>query len=318
MKARKSLKMGDPTCSWKGVFVDSTTARLLFGKECIYTFYVATKKLEEKEMDLGNKIATYRKEKNMTQEQLAVLLNVSNQAVSKWEASQCCPDVTLLPQLADIFGVTMDALFGRAVAQPPQVVAVPREKSTLPWEDDGALHAVLYVGHTLIGENDVDGKEAASRITFEYEGPALNVYSAFSVECEDVEGNVAAGTNVDCGDVEGNVVAGTNVDCSDVEGNVVAGTEVSCGDVEGNVTAGTCVSCGDIEGAVEAGTDVNCGDVEGDTKCGGSLNCGDINGDVECSMNVNCGDIEGDVSAGMNVTCGDIDGNVSATAVIRQ
>lgn len=252
-------------------------------------------------MDLGNRIATLRKDKNMTQEQLAVMLNVSNQAVSKWEASQCCPDVTLLPQLADIFGVTIDSLFGREEPQLPQAIEPVPVKSVLPWEDDGALHAVLYIGHMLIGENHIDGKEAASRITFEYEGPALNVFSAFSVECEDVEGNVAAGTNVDCGDVGGNVVAGTNVDCGDVEGNVVAGTDVNCGDVEGNATAGTGVSCGDVNGDVEAGTDVS---------------CGDVNGDVEAGTNVSCGDINGDVSAGMNVTCGDIEGDVSATAVV--
>lgn len=268
-------------------------------------------------MDLGNRIATYRKERNMTQEQLATLLNVSNQAVSKWEASQCCPDVTLLPQLADIFEVTMDALFGRAVAQPPQIVEVTAERRELPWEDDGGLHAVLYVGHTLVGENHIEGREAASRITFEYEGPALNVCSAFSVECGDVEGNVAAGTNVECGDVEGNVVAGTNVECGDVEGNVVAGTDISCGDVEGNVTAATGVSCGDIDGSVEAGMDVNCGDIEGNVSCNGALNCGDIDGDVHGNMNINCGDIDGDVTAGMNVTCGDVAGDVSAAAVVK-
>lgn len=218
-------------------------------------------------MELGNRIAELRKEKNMTQEQLAVQLNVSNQAVSKWEASQCCPDVTLLPQLADIFGVTLDYLFGRENGQLPQVVEVSVADNQLPWEDDGALHAVLYVGHTLIGDkcvSGVDGSAFATRITFEYEGPALNVYSAFSVECGDVEGNVAAGTNVECGDVEGNVVAGTNVECGDVEGNVVAGTDVECGDVEGNVNAKTGVSCGDVNGDVNAGMNVTCGDIEGD------------------------------------------------------
>ncbi len=268
-------------------------------------------------MDLGNRIAELRKEKNMTQEQLAVQLNVSNQAVSKWEASQCCPDVTLLPQLADIFGVTLDYLFGREAAQLPQVIEAPATENKLPWENDGALHAVLYVGHTLIGEKAVDGNEMASGITFEYEGPALNVYSAFSVECGDVEGNVSAGTNAECGDVGGNVVAGTNAECGDVGGNVVAGTDVSCGDVEGNVTAGTGVSCGDIEGKVEAGIDVCSGDIEGNVNCGGTLNCGDIDGNVDCKMNINCGDIDGDVTAGMNITCGDIDGDVSAVSVVR-
>lgn len=272
-------------------------------------------------MDLGNRIAELRKEKNMTQEQLAVQLNVSNQAVSKWEASQCCPDVMLLPKLADIFCVTLDDLFGREAVQVSQVIEQQPVENPLPWEDDGALHAVLYVGHTLIGDKRVNGSDApeeASRITFEYEGPALNVYSAFSVECGDVEGNVAAGTNVECSDVGGNVVAGTNVECSDVEGNVVAGTGVECGDVEGDVSAGTSVECGDVEGRVEAGTDVNCGDIEGNVECSGALNCGDIDGDVSAGMNITCGDIDGDVSAGMNITCGDINGDVSAVSVVRE
>jgi len=58
-------------------------------------------------MTLGNKIAELRKEKGMTQEALANALGVSNQAVSKWEANQSCPDIQLLPQLADFFCVSM-------------------------------------------------------------------------------------------------------------------------------------------------------------------------------------------------------------------
>lgn len=60
-------------------------------------------------MTLGNKIAELRKEKNMTQEALANALGVSNQAVSKWEANQSCPDIQLLPQIVDLFGVTLDS-----------------------------------------------------------------------------------------------------------------------------------------------------------------------------------------------------------------
>ena len=44
-------------------------------------------------MSLGNKIAELRKDKGMTQESLANKLGVSNQAVSKWEANQSCPDI---------------------------------------------------------------------------------------------------------------------------------------------------------------------------------------------------------------------------------
>ena len=44
-------------------------------------------------MSIGSKIAQYRKEKGLTQETLAQLIGVTNQAVSKWESDQCCPDI---------------------------------------------------------------------------------------------------------------------------------------------------------------------------------------------------------------------------------
>ena len=64
-------------------------------------------------MIVNNQIATLRKEKGITQEDLASVLGVTNQAVSKWESSTCCPDIQLLPKIADYFGVTVDYLFDR-------------------------------------------------------------------------------------------------------------------------------------------------------------------------------------------------------------
>lgn len=51
----------------------------------------------------GQRIAALRKSKGMTQEALAQRLGITNQAVSKWESDQCCPDIMQLPALADIF-----------------------------------------------------------------------------------------------------------------------------------------------------------------------------------------------------------------------
>jgi transcriptional regulator with XRE-family HTH domain len=59
---------------------------------------------------IGNRIAKFRKEKNMTQEELANLLGVSSQAVSKWENDASCPDISLLPQLSKVLGITADEL----------------------------------------------------------------------------------------------------------------------------------------------------------------------------------------------------------------
>ena len=64
-------------------------------------------------MELGKKIAYYRKNLNITQDALAKQLGISNQAVSKWETDQSCPEVELLPKLADIFGISLDELFER-------------------------------------------------------------------------------------------------------------------------------------------------------------------------------------------------------------
>lgn len=59
---------------------------------------------------IGNRISKHRKEKGLTQEELADKLGVSSQAVSKWENDQSCPDISLLPQLCRIFGITTDEL----------------------------------------------------------------------------------------------------------------------------------------------------------------------------------------------------------------
>jgi len=57
---------------------------------------------------MGARILRRRKEKGLTQEALANKLGVSNQAVSKWEGDVCCPDLQLLPLLADTLGAGRD------------------------------------------------------------------------------------------------------------------------------------------------------------------------------------------------------------------
>ena len=59
---------------------------------------------------IGNRIYKYRREKGLTQEELAEKLGVSSQAVSKWENDVSCPDISLLPQLCKILGITTDVL----------------------------------------------------------------------------------------------------------------------------------------------------------------------------------------------------------------
>lgn len=63
---------------------------------------------------INEQITLFRKRKGLTQEELARALGVTNQAVSKWESAQCCPDIQLLPDLAQILGVSTDMLLGCA------------------------------------------------------------------------------------------------------------------------------------------------------------------------------------------------------------
>jgi transcriptional regulator with XRE-family HTH domain len=59
---------------------------------------------------MGEIISTLRKEKGMTQKELADRLNLTDKAVSKWERDAACPDTQLLPKLAEIFGVSIEDL----------------------------------------------------------------------------------------------------------------------------------------------------------------------------------------------------------------
>ncbi len=59
---------------------------------------------------MGEFIAECRKKKKLTQMQLAEKLNITNRAVSKWENAKSCPDVSIMLELCDILGITVNEL----------------------------------------------------------------------------------------------------------------------------------------------------------------------------------------------------------------
>ncbi len=67
-------------------------------------------------MDIGLKIKKLRKEHGITQEQLAEYLNISPQAISKWENGTAMPDITLIPSLVTVFEISADVLLGIEIA----------------------------------------------------------------------------------------------------------------------------------------------------------------------------------------------------------
>ena len=85
------------------------------------------------EMTLGKRIAALRRQKGLKQDDLANELDVSPQAVSKWENDQTCPDISLLPRLAQLLGVSVDELLSGKKEDLPQTVQIlpPEERKDL-------------------------------------------------------------------------------------------------------------------------------------------------------------------------------------------
>ena len=102
---------------------------------------------------INEQIAFLRKQKGLTQEELANALGVTNQAVSKWESAQCCPDIQLLPDLAKIFDVSVDELLGYTPVSTTEdiVLAIRKRIESLPKGEDfdftfkmaAALHTII-------------------------------------------------------------------------------------------------------------------------------------------------------------------------------
>ena len=242
----------------------------------------------------GGRIAAYRKEQGLTQEGLAQKLGVTNQAVSKWESDQCCPDIMLLPALADAFHISIDELFGRTSEMQPSEMDPVRETviCDLPWPDDDDLRAVCYVGHRLMNFTEVPEKRKSlggffnvrlgskNPAELHFSGAVRDIHAAFDVVMENstVTGSVYAEDSVQCADVGGDVKAGDGVSCGNVGGSVAAGDGINCGVIYGNVDAGDSVRCGDVAGNVKAGDSVYCANVGGDATAGDNIVCSAIGG----------------------------------------
>lgn len=84
------------------------------------------------EETLGKRIVYHRKRLSMTQDTLATALGVTAQAVSKWENDQSCPDITTLPKLAELFGITTDELLGLPPKQVHVAEVVTEQDSAEP------------------------------------------------------------------------------------------------------------------------------------------------------------------------------------------
>ena len=220
-------------------------------------------------LKLYDTISFYRKRQGLTQEELAKKLGVTNQSVSKWESAQCCPDIGLLPLLADIFEISIDELFGRKNEKEIHYDLC----SELPWNDDNTIRVFRTLGKKILESTDENG--------------IINI--TFPKDCYKTEGRffkVEVMGNLNCDtSINGDVVCHKNIECNDINGDIK--------ECRGNISAG-----GDINGAVNCGNNVACGkSISGDVSCGDNVTCGkSIEGDVDCGGKVECKEIKGNVS----------------------
>ena len=108
------------------------------------------------QIQIGEKIRTLRKQKNLSQETLAAALGVTFQAVSKWESGTTMPDVALIPALASFFGVSTDELFdfNRYEAE-EKVMAICRQAWKVRDERPEEAEVILRGGLKQFPGNDI-------------------------------------------------------------------------------------------------------------------------------------------------------------------
>ena len=107
-------------------------------------------------MKIGEQIKRLRKERNMTQEQLAEKIGISFQAVSKWENDISLPDVETLPIIAGFFGVSMDTIFDYdAEKNAEKALEIAKQTWTLRESNPELGKSIIFEGLKQYPENDI-------------------------------------------------------------------------------------------------------------------------------------------------------------------
>ena len=129
-------------------------------------------------LKIGQKIKAKRRERELTQEELANILGVTKAAVSKWENGESYPDITMLPQIAQLFRITMDELFDYALTNKPLTIVTEYhfglslddfDESILNYgvAKECSIHKKGTVGYKRVcAENGITEKEWEVRIHF--------------------------------------------------------------------------------------------------------------------------------------------------------
>ena len=112
---------------------------------------------------LNENIKALRKTNGLTQDELAIRLNVVRQTVSKWEKGLSVPDAEMLQRIAEVFEVSVSQLLGSTISQNENVdiiaeqlsrineqLAVKNNRSRKIWKTIGIILAIIIVGQLLL------------------------------------------------------------------------------------------------------------------------------------------------------------------------
>ena len=158
------------------------------------------------EYPIGKKIAELRRAKGFTQEGLADKLNVSAQAVSKWENDLSCPDILLLPEIASLLGATVDELLSREPKRETELLPADQRKKL----DDMIFRVVVNTA-------------AGDKVRINLPVPLLQMALEMGMQIPEIAGNKAL-QSLDVGKilllVEKGVI-GKLVEVESAEGDVV-------------------------------------------------------------------------------------------------
>ena len=103
---------------------------------------------------IGQTIKALRRERNLTQEELAELLHVTGQAVSKWENETSMPDISQVVPIAKVFGVSMDTLFGTlGESDDDEAMKIIQQAQQQAYDENGNCTAEsLYMSYLIVQE----------------------------------------------------------------------------------------------------------------------------------------------------------------------
>ena len=98
-------------------------------------------------MQVGKQIQHYRKEKNLSQDELAAIIFVSRQSISNWERGATYPDLQNLLLLSKVFEVSLDKLVKGDVETMKQII---HDQKFMRYQKDGAVFTILLIGSPII------------------------------------------------------------------------------------------------------------------------------------------------------------------------